>query len=47
MARLREHGFERLPAGQHPHYTVRLQQAGEVESRRLLDTSVLGAAGRW
>jgi hypothetical protein len=42
VGRLREHGFELLPTGQRPHYTVRLQQAGELELKRLLDA--LGAA---
>jgi hypothetical protein len=42
VGRPREHGFELLPTGQRPHYTVRLQQTGELELKRLLDA--LGTA---
>jgi hypothetical protein len=40
--RLHEHGFELLPTGLRPHYTVRLHQTGELELKQLLDA--LGAA---
>lgn len=40
--RVREAGFELLPTGLAPHFTVRLAGAGEPELRRLL--AVLGPA---
>lgn len=36
VARLREHGFELLPTGQSPHFTVRLTGADDLELTRLL-----------
>lgn len=44
VGRLREHGFELLAIGQHPHFTVRLLQADDSELTRLLDA--LGAPRR-
>lgn len=41
VGRLRERGFDLLPTGQRPHYTVRLQGADDLELKRLLDA--LGA----
>jgi hypothetical protein len=38
---LNEHGFELLPTGQEPHFTVRLHRADDLELARLL--SALGA----
>jgi hypothetical protein len=38
---LNEHGFELLPTGQEPHFTVRLHRADDRELARLL--SALGA----
>lgn len=38
---LRGHGFELLPTGQRPHYTVHLKHADDLELKRLLDA--LGA----
>jgi hypothetical protein len=35
-ARLASHGFELLPTGQRPHYTVRLRRADDAELGRLL-----------
>ncbi len=35
-ARLAEHGFELLPTGQRPHYTVRLRRADHPELDLLL-----------
>jgi len=36
VARLRRHGFELLPTGQRPHFTVRLQRADDEELSQLL-----------
>lgn len=36
VARLASHGFELLPTGQRPHFTVRLRHADELELDRLL-----------
>lgn len=35
-ARLADHGFELLPTGQRPHFTVQLQHASDAELGRLL-----------
>ena len=42
LGQLRGSGFELLPTGQRPHYTVCLQHADDLELKRLLDA--LGAA---
>ena len=42
VGRLREYGFELLPTGQRPHYTVRLHRADELDLTKLL--AALGAA---
>jgi hypothetical protein len=36
VGRLRNQGFELLPTGQRPHFTVRLRHATDLELRRLL-----------
>ena len=36
-ARLAGHGFELLPTGQRPHFTIRLRRASDAELDRLLD----------
>lgn len=36
VGRLHEHGFELLPTGQRPHFSVRLYRADEPELARLL-----------
>ena len=41
VGRLRERGFDLLPTGQYPHYTICLQSADDLELKRLLDA--LGA----
>src|ERR1700690_2444395 len=40
-ARLAGHGFELLPTGQRPHFTIRLRRASDAELDRLL--AALGA----
>jgi hypothetical protein len=42
--RLREYGFELLPTGQRPHFTVRLQRADDQDLERLL--AALGTCRR-
>lgn len=41
VGRLRQRGFNLLPTGQRPHYTVCLQSADDLELKRLLEA--LGA----